>query len=69
MERNWQRKNTLSQCNNHVNIYLFKANNRNTRKRCGIYSRLTIKHQKDVNFIPSASVFIVDFEQVNARFL
>ena len=26
-----------------ANIYLFKVNNRNTRKRCEIYSKLTIK--------------------------
>ena len=26
-----------------VNICLFKVNNRNTRKRCEIYSKLTIK--------------------------
>ena len=25
------------------NIYLFKVNNRNTRKRCGICSKLTTK--------------------------
>ena len=28
---------------NPVNIYLFKVNNRNTRKRCEICSKLTIK--------------------------
>ena len=26
-----------------ANIYFLKVNNRNTRKRCGIYSKLTIK--------------------------
>ena len=26
-----------------ANIYLFKGNDRNTRKRCEIYSKLTIK--------------------------
>ena len=31
-------------------IYLFKANNRKTRKECDICSKLTIKeHQDDVN--------------------
>ena len=30
------------------NIYLFKVNNRNTRKRCETCSQLTIKHQNDV---------------------
>ena len=29
------------------NIYLFKANNRNTRKRCEMYSRLTIKSKSN----------------------
>ena len=28
---------------NSANIYLFKVNNRNTRKRCDICSKLTIK--------------------------
>ena len=28
---------------NLANIYLFKVTNKNTRKRCGIYSKLTIK--------------------------
>ena len=32
-------------------IYLFKFNNSNSRKRCAIYSKLTIKHQDDVNDI------------------
>ena len=29
-----------------ANIYLFKVNNENTRKRCEIYSKLTIKTPK-----------------------
>ena len=28
------------------NIYLFKAEDKNTRKRCEIYSKLTIKTSK-----------------------
>ena len=32
-----------------VNVYLFKVNNRNTRKRCGICSKLTINHQDNVD--------------------
>ena len=40
-----------------ANIYLFKVNIRNTKKRCEIYSKLTIKtperrHQNDVNTLP-----------------
>ena len=31
------------------NIYLFKANNRNTVKRCEICLQLTTKHQNDIN--------------------
>ena len=46
---------------NPANIYLFKANNRNARKRCEICSKLTIK----THFTPFSSVFIADFEQVN----
>ena len=30
-------------------IYLFKANNRNTKKRHEICSKLTVKQQKDVS--------------------
>ena len=60
-----------------VNIHLFKANNRNSRKRCEICSKLTIKTPKrrqwpgsdvfTVNFehIYTFRVSIVDFEQVN----
>ena len=33
---------------NQTNNYLFKVINRNTRKRCEICSKLTIKHQHDV---------------------
>ena len=40
-----------------ANIYLFKINNRNTRKR---FLLLTLN-----NFTPFSSVPIVDFEQVN----
>ena len=41
-----------------ANIYLFKVNNRNTRKRCEICSKLTI------TFTPFSGVSIVDFEHV-----
>ena len=42
-----------------ANIYLFNVNNRNTRKRYEICSKLTTKTPF------SSSVSIVDFEQVN----
>ena len=58
-----------------ANIYVFKVNNRNTRTRCEIYSKLTIKTPKTsfccfysklwTYSTPFSSVSIVDFEQVN----
>ena len=61
-----------------ASIYLFKVSNRNSRKRPDIYSKLTMRYQKDVievvlvssllylNYFKSFSSFpIVDFEQVN----
>ena len=63
-----------------ANLYLFKVKNKNTRKRCEICLKLTIKHQNDVidvnlafllltlNIFPTfSSVSIVDFEQVNVN--
>ena len=44
-----------------ANIYLFKFNSRNTRKRYEIYSKLTIKTSDDV--------FIVNFEHISHLFL
>ena len=57
-----------------ANIYLFKVNNRNTRKRSKICSKLTIKTVASfymvsiVNLeqIYCSGVFIVDIEQFNA---
>ena len=43
-----------------VGIYLLKVNNRNTKKRCEICSKLTIKTR-------CSSVSIVNFEHVNTR--
>ena len=34
-----------------TSIYMFKINNRYTRKRCEVYSKLTKKHQNDANDI------------------
>ena len=59
-----------------ANINLFKVNNRNTRKRCEICSKLTIKTRPrsgvfivnfEHNFTPFSSVSTVDFEQVNVN--
>ena len=53
--------------------YMLKVNYRNTRKRCEICSKLTIKTPKtmlltyelETCFTPFSTVFIDDFEQVN----
>ena len=45
---------------------MLKVNNRNTKTRCEICSKLTIKTPERRYFIPYSSVFIVNFEQVNA---
>ena len=66
-----------------ANIYLFKDNNRDTRKKCGICLKLTMKipeqrhcfrsggfffvHFK--HFTPSSSVSIVYFERVNVSWV
>ena len=42
-----------------VGIYMFKVDNRNTRTRCEMCSKLTIK-------TPCSSVSVVNFKQVNA---
>ena len=48
-------------------IYLLKVNNRNTRTRCEICSKLTINTpERRTYFTPCSSVSIVNFEQVNA---
>ena len=39
----------LTLCNLPANIYLFKVNSTNTRKKCEICSKVTKKHQNDVN--------------------
>ena len=49
-------------------IYLFKANNRNTRKRCEICSKLTIKTPEQRQRRCSG-VFIVNFERILHLFL
>ena len=46
-----------------ANIYLFIVSNKNTRKRCEIYWKLTIKKPKRRQWRPSG-VFIVNFEYI-----
>ena len=50
-----------------ANIYLFKVNNRKTRKRCKIFSKLRIKNSEfeHILYFFISSVSNVDFEQVN----
>ena len=50
------------------NIYLFKVNNRDTRKKCEICSKLTIKIMEQRHWLRSG-VFIVDFEHTSHLFL
>ena len=45
-------------------IYLLKVNNRNTRTRCEIYSKLTIKTPERRQWRRSG-VFIVNFEYIS----
>ena len=51
-----------------ANIFLFKANNRNSRKRCDICSTLTIKTQERRDWCRSG-VFIGTFEHTSHLFL
>ena len=46
---------------------MFKVNNRNTRTRCEIWSKLTIKTKEQCYFTTCFSAFIVNFEQVNVN--
>ena len=47
-----------------VGIYMFKVNNRNTKARCEICSKLTIKTQERLHWCRSG-VFIVSFEHIS----
>ena len=49
--------------NSSTNVYLFTVNNSNTRKRCEICSKLTIKSPQRCS-----TVFIVKFEHVSYLF-
>ena len=48
----------------HLNVCLFKVNNRKSRKRCEICLKLTIKTPERRHW-PRSGVFIINFEQVN----
>ena len=45
-------------------IYLLKVNNRNTRRRCEIYSKLTIKTPERPH-LGCSGVFIINFEHIS----
>ena len=47
-----------------ADIYLLKFNNRNTRTRCEICSKLTIKTTERHHW-PHSDVFIVNFEHIS----
>ena len=47
-------------------LTLFKVNNKNTRKRCEIYSKLTLNTPERQSLL-RCGVFIVNFEQVKVR--
>ena len=47
-----------------VNIYLFKVNNRNIRKKCEIFSKLTTKTPERRHW-RRCSVFIANFENIS----
>ena len=51
-----------------ANIYLFKVNNRNTRKRREICSKLTIKTPEG-HYWRRSGVFIVNFEHILRLFI
>ena len=52
-----------------ANIFLHTVNYRNTRKRCEICSKLTIKTPERTYFTPFSSVSIVAFEQVKVSWI
>ena len=60
---NWEKLETTP-----ANVYLFKFNNRNTRKRCKICSKLTIKTPERRRWRRSV-VFILNFEHISNLFL
>ena len=63
-----QTTETLGKSVKYVNpakIYLFKANNGNTRKKCKICSKLTVKTRQ----WRRSGVFIVNFEHILHLFL
>ena len=52
-----------------ANIYLFKVTNRNTRKRCEMCSKLTVKASMTKRQWLRSGVFIVNFDYISHFFL
>ena len=52
-----------------TNIFLFKVNNRNTRKWCEICPKLTIKTPEQRQTSEVSGMFIVNFETISYNFL
>ena len=74
LQVNFSSVRIIRKCNNKdfstypVSIYMFKVNNRKTRTRYEICSKLTIKTPEQCQWHCSG-VSIVNFEQVNARWI
>ena len=60
----WHSENTWSSKLSPIGIHLLKINNRNTRTRCEICSKLTIKTPERRHWRRSG-VFIVNFEHIS----
>ena len=58
------RRTFTSTCGSPVGIYMFKVNNRNTRTRCEICSKLIIKTPERCHWRHSG-LFIVNFEHIS----
>ena len=54
----------IKECTYPVGIYMFKVNNRNTRTRCEICSKLTIKTPEQ-RYWPLSGIFIANFEHTS----
>ena len=59
-----QKSQLIFEVNHPAGIYLFKVNNRNTRTRCEICSKLTINTPERRQWRHSG-VFIVNFEHIS----
>ena len=65
---NYEIENVIWECQIPVDIYLLKVNNRNTRLKCEIWSKLTIKIPERRQCRRSG-VFIANFKHISRLFL